>query len=297
MGAGGAFRECGTKFGGRGGMPEEDDESSDSAISLTTLPQQGSNGRAIVETMVAVLIVGLILFLLGLRGVQYENNWILIAILPVCLWLLFSGRITGFKAFGVELKTAIQAASRQTISTTRAYGALSSLEYDAQDAGEKGSVNRIAQHNEQKLAALSFVLERQNYYKPQVIKRYLDEMLENGYLKWIVFNDKEGKLEGLIRADALRNYATLPWAGPADDGYRVIQQSIETGAIDKMPGVVRSSFAVKASDTKGTAIQKFSKIDAEYLPVVDELGRFKGVVSRGKLLSEVMSALIVAAQS
>jgi CBS domain-containing protein len=54
---------------------------------------------------------------------------------------------------------------------------------------------------------------------------------------------------------------------------------------------------VKASDTKGTAIQKFSKIDAEYLPVVDELGRFKGVVSRGKLLSEVMSALIVAAQS
>ena len=81
-----------------------------------------------------------------------------------------------------------------------------------------------------------------------------------------------------------------------DDGYRVIRQSIETGAIDKMPGVVQSNFAVKASDTKGTAIQKFSKIDAEHLPVVDDEGRFKGVVSRGKLLSEVMSALIVAAQ-
>ena len=283
-------------FEGCGKVPDESDESNDSAISLTVLPRQPSNGRAIVETIVAVLIVNLILFLLGLRGVEYENNWILIAVLSVFLWLLFSGRITGFKAFGVELKTAIQAASQQTISATRAYGALTSLEYDAQDAGEKGSVNLIAQYNEQKIAALSFELERQDYYKQEVIKRYLDEMLENGYLKWIVFKDREGKLKGLIRADTLRNYAILPWAGPVDDGYRVIQQSIETGAIDKMPGVVQSNFAVKASDTKGTAIQKFSKIDAEHLPVVDDEGRFKGVVSRGKLLSEVMSALIVAAQ-
>ena len=283
-------------FEGCGKVPDESDESNDSAISLTVLPRQPSNGRAIAETIVAVLLVSLILFLLGLRGVEYENNWILIAVLPVFLWLLFSGRITGFKAFGVELKTAIQAASQQTISATRAYGALTSLEYDAQDAGEKRSVNLIAQYNEQKIAALSFELERQDYYKQEVIKRYLDEMLENGYLKWIVFKDREGKLKGLIRADTLRNDAILPWAGPVDDGYRVIRQSIETGAIDKMPGVVQSNFAVKASDTKGTAIQKFSKIDAEHLPVVDDEGRFKGVVSRGKLLSEVMSALIVAAQ-
>jgi len=57
-----------------------------------------------IETIIAAIVVALILVALACAGQSYETNWILIAILPVAFWLFFSGRISTFKAFGVELQ-------------------------------------------------------------------------------------------------------------------------------------------------------------------------------------------------
>jgi hypothetical protein len=104
---------------------------------------------------------------------------------------------------------------------------------------------------------------------------------------------REWIISRLAPEEALRNYATLL----GHDGYCLIITSIEKGDISKLPCVIESKLAVKKSDTKGKATKIFSKVDAEHLPVVDDNFRFIGVISRGKLLSEVLTAVMTAAQS
>jgi hypothetical protein len=81
-------------------MPEEEE---DGTIELTAAPSNGSRGfwMPTVETIVATVIVGAILFELSSRELKFETNSILLALLPVLFWLLASGKLSSFKAFGV----------------------------------------------------------------------------------------------------------------------------------------------------------------------------------------------------
>ena len=65
--------------------------------------------RPIVETVGAVFVIAGILYILDTWNKSFETNAILIAIFPVLFWLFASGRLASFKAFGVEMKSAILA--------------------------------------------------------------------------------------------------------------------------------------------------------------------------------------------
>jgi hypothetical protein len=129
--------------------------------------------------------------LYSFHNTTFENNAILAAIVPVLFWLLFSGRVVGFKAFGLELKTAIKTTSNKRITLT-------SIDFDEAAMGAKEEVEKISLYKEQKLVALSFELFKKNYYSSVVMRQYLDELITNGYLKWVVFNDASGLFQGLL---------------------------------------------------------------------------------------------------
>jgi hypothetical protein len=240
--------------------------------------------RPAVETIVAAVVVGLILFILACAGQSYETNWIIIAALPVAFWLFFSGRVSTFKAFGLELTAAIRQASGETIKD-RDLLIFGSEELRLGEVPPKGDVSQINGYVRQKISGLSFELSNQNYYTSTAIKRYLDELCQYDFFRWIIFRNRDGTFAGLVPA------AELKLVGAGRQYSRLISM-IEKGAVSDLPGFVGPQLALSTTDTKGQAIERFAKTDRSDLPVLDESQRFVGVLNRGQLQSRVLSSIL-----
>ena len=155
----------------------------------------------IVETIVAALAVFAILIVLSLTRAAnkpVENSWIVIAVLPVLFWLFFSGRISSFKGFGVELQSAIRRAADETVTTDIK---LETIKYERGVPSPKVDVSLIQPYIDSKVTALYFELGRQEYYYPSAIKAWLDGLGEHAFFKWVVFQEKDGNFRGLIPAE------------------------------------------------------------------------------------------------
>jgi CBS-domain-containing membrane protein len=72
---------------------------------------------------------------------------------------------------------------------------------------------------------------------------------------------------------------------------------IERGEIDNLPGIVTAESALRDTNTKKEAIDRFREADTEDLPVIDGQGRFVGVMNRGRLLINVMASILRAAEA
>jgi hypothetical protein len=99
--------------------------------------------RPIVETAGAVSVIAVILYALDTRNKNFETNAILIAILPVLFWLFASGRLASFKAFGVEMKSAIRQVSSETIQADQALITSSTIEFAPVDPMSKSLSGNI----------------------------------------------------------------------------------------------------------------------------------------------------------
>ncbi len=253
----------------------------------------------IVETIVAALAVFAILIVLSLTRAAnkpVENSWIVIAVLPVLFWLFFSGRISSFKGFGVELQSAIRRAADETVRTDDKE--LGTIDYEGIVKDEKTDVTLIQKYIDRRVTALYFELGKKGYYEPKAIKMWLDGLGEHAFFKWVVFQDKCDRFKGLIAVEKIRIFASLKM--PPPNGYEMIKTMIEKGDVSDLPGVIGpdpdSDHAIEKTSTKRNAIKQFSKTDAEYLPVLDQ-GKFEGVLNRGKLHSSVLESIIRAADT
>jgi hypothetical protein len=188
-----------------------DDEDIDLRFTSRAVDFSRKAWRPLLETIFASLVVLAILYFLahGQSTEKYETSWIIIAVLPVLLWFFFSGRITGFKAFGVELKAAIQEASRESI---RAGDAFRKIEFDALNVEDKDRDGRIPEYKDRKVEVLAFELGRENYYVPDLMKSYINQLTEGGYLKWIIFERRAASLKASFLRKPSKTLAPSPMA-------------------------------------------------------------------------------------
>src|SRR5580700_2705889 len=177
-----------------------------------------------IETIVATMVVAIILLLLTQAGQTFETNSILIAILPVLFWLFASGKLASFKAFGVELKSAIREVSSETIEADHSLMDSSPIEFVRVPENAKESIEKIQNYVRQRVPAISFELGREDYYKASVVKKYLDELCKHDFFKWVVFKDDDGRFEGLISAEKLHMLGEL--SEPRLGGYQTIVADI-----------------------------------------------------------------------
>ena len=119
-------------------------------------------------------------------------------------------------------------------------------------------------------------------------------MIEKGDLKWVIFQDKQGRLKGFSPATSVKKYA---YRNPElSENYRPVLDAIEQSRLPEVRGLIEAKEALKETDTKARAISRFSRLDAEDLPVIDGAGKFKGVVNRGKLVTSVLNSIIRASK-
>jgi hypothetical protein len=234
------------------------------------------------------IFIAIIVLLMGLRakiGEKFEirNSDILMALIPVAIWLVLTGKVTIVEFGGFKIEAAFREASQASVAPqiTPVKLPVEPLTMDP-----KRGVEQIPALIENKTKALVFRLGYIGYYGP-AIEEYLQRLTAFPYLKYIVIQNPDGTFVGL--ADARELWAMF--AGrlryTADDFARWIIES-NTTALSQLLGYVSSQHAINENLEIQKALEQLYTLQRETLPVVDNNGKFVGMVEQSQLVSSML---------
>lgn len=232
-----------------------------------------------------VLVVVFFLILLALilinakvnGGFKVDTSWVAIALAPAVIWLLATGQLAEFSGFGLGFK--LREASAKPFSL-RLEG--SSIEPVPLVLGEKGGIGEIPELVRRRVAALTLQVGRRSYYSGSAIRRYLEELTPHDFFRYCVFSGGDGRFRGLAPARALLDQLRRQQLD--------IVKVIEEGSLNLVDGLVTA--ALPKNSTKREALRKMDEMNLAELPVVDEGGRFVGIIDRDKLTSSILVELV-----
>jgi hypothetical protein len=245
--------------------------------------------------VIALGLFALILALLVALRVKTANKIdirssdIVLALVPVALWLFLTGKIQEF-AFGeVKIVAAIKMAtkapvgpqvSKLTVDTVREHITTMS----------KAGPEVIPQMINTKSQALSFTLGQGGYYGP-AIAQYLDQLTQYPFLRYIVMSNPDGTFFGI--ADARQVADIIHSSNPrfsAADLAEWLNSSVKN-ELEGLPGFISAEKALHKEDDKRKALESMNTADAQTLPVVDDAQKFDGIVDRSKLTASILTEI------
>ena len=232
------------------------------------------------------MIIGLVLFLAPLvliilirtrtaAKLQLGSTDVLIALVPVVLWLFLSGRIGKFGIAGVTVEAAIRTAGKEELGK-QVSEVPTPLPFTTTGVGAKSDMWGIRDGAERKIQALSFI--QGDDYDGHAIKMYLDGIPT---LRYLTVNRPDGTLLGIADARAVGRTAD-----PAEIANRI--HSSDKAVLEGLPGYVPATAAVKPGSAKQSTLKLMDSLNLETLPVVDDAGKFIGIVDRSKLTASIL---------
>jgi CBS domain-containing protein len=231
-----------------------------------------------------VLLVVLLVFLRIKTGNKFEikNSDVVLALIPVAFWLFLTGKIQEFTFGDFRIVAAIKEASNSPVAAQ-----VTELPVESVSMGAKGGVGEIPELIRRKNQALSFRLGHGGYYGP-AIQEYLKVLTQNPFLRYIVINNADGSFFGM--ADARQFTAMLQANAPSFSAQAFAQwlNDSNKGQIETLPGFISAQHALKKVADKRQALELMESQDVENLPVVDDDGRFIGIVDRSKLTASML---------
>lgn len=240
----------------------------------------------ILALSVFVLIVAVMIALRVKIGERFEVKYsdILLAIIPVILWLLMTGKIQKFEFAELKIETAFVEASKTAVAKqiTPVKLPVESIRMDP-----KAGVEEIPRMIRNKTEALSFQLGHGGYYGP-AIEEYLKILSEYPFFKYIIFVGGDGKFAGMTDARALTSIFLAREADFRPDEFAGWLNRSDTASLSRLPRFVPANDAIARDTDKQTALERMESLNVETLPVIDEKGRFAGVVDRSRLTSSLI---------
>jgi hypothetical protein len=154
----------------------------------------------------------------------------------------------------------------------------------------KGGPEVIPQMINAKSQALSFTIGQGGYAGP-VIADYLDQLTQYPFLRYIVMNNPDGSFFGI--ADARQIADIIRGSRPRFDATNFADwlNSANKAELEALPGFIPSEEALHKSDDKQKALDRMNSLDVQVLPVLDEAGRFDGIVDRSKLTASILTEI------
>lgn len=230
-----------------------------------------------IASFFVILIAFILIHLRVNREFKVETPWVAIALAPAVMWLLGTGQLAEFSGFGLGFKLREASAKPFSLSLEG-----SAIEPVPLVLGEKGGVSEIPELVRRQVAALTFQLGRRGYYYGPAIRQYLEELTRYDFFRYCVFAGPDGKLGGLVPARRLLEQLRRRELD--------IVAIIEAGSIDRIDGLV--TVAVPVNSNKREALKRMDEQSLAELPVVDQAGRFVGIVERDKLTSSILLELV-----
>lgn len=242
----------------------------------------------------AGLLVALVL-LRGLSGGRFEvklTDAVIVAI-PVLLWLVGTGQIKKLivSSDGFTVESAIIDASHRAIAAQ-----VTPLPVVPVELAGKGPVGDIPSLAAAGIDALQFQLGA-GFYVGSAIAEYLDKLTGYPSFRYVVVTAPDGTFFGVMDARALARTLEQHGTGVDWNGFAEMLNGNRTAAIVELgrtAGFVGAADAVTANLSKRDVLGKMDTRNTDWLPVVDEAHRFKGVVERSRLTASML--LDIAAQ-
>lgn len=237
-----------------------------------------------VGTFIAILGI---LVLLRAKNSKYEvrPTDIVVAVLPIVIFLLVMGKIQRFEFGDLKIESAFVKASTSSIASQ--VTPLRSLPSESVRIDPKLGVSEIPHLIEKKTEGLLFRLGHGGYWGP-AIEEYLGSLVKYPFLRYIIMEDKDGTFFAL--ADARELTALLMGANPPYTSKELAQwlNLSDKSSLKKLPGFISSESAVSETTDKSQALQLMESLNADNLPVINKDKRFAGIVNRSRLTASLI---------
>lgn len=158
--------------------------------------------------IVIIIIMIALRFKIGERF-EVKNSDILIALIPVALWLVLTGKIQKLEFGEFKIEAAFVEASRSSIEKQVTP---IKLPVEPLIMNPKRGVEEIPDLIRNKTEALVFRLGYRGYYGP-AIEEYLRKLSEYPFFKYIAINKNDGSFFALADSRALNFYFKLRRGG------------------------------------------------------------------------------------
>lgn len=221
---------------------------------------------------------------------KVDTGWLAIVVLPILVSLLVGGYIRSFKAFGVELESALSG----KVSALD-LGQAAQVPIEAGGAvGKQGSddLDRLRREHAQRCPERLVLRKRRNVrYVQDLIRLYLEAFPS---VRFLEVQHEDATFEALLPVEALGNRGQ--WSDEAMMAFEGWLNSREAGPLDsREPGPLHQQLITwSLSDTASVtdAIRVHLERGANYLPVVSCTRRLTGVVSINRVTDDLLRRLV-----
>lgn len=254
------------------------------------------NGNTIIAISIFVVTIILVLFLRKKVGKDYEikTSDIIIAIVPLAVWLLLTGKVERLKVGDFEVTLvaeAIQEAQNTEISesATLINPILNSItkEIDNVQGAPKSSLLDLDKILKTKPEALIFLMGYDNYGSTE-IEQYLKK-LSQSTLKYIIVNDyTTNKFKGIISLELLMPQIFSKNASLTADELKIWLENSNEAKIFDIDGLLNLNDAIKPTTSKYVALENMQKLETTFLPVIDEKEEFIGIIHMEQLSTSLL---------
>jgi CBS domain-containing protein len=224
------------------------------------------------------LVITIVVLRTRVHGIpEIKSSDIVVALVPIALWLFLTGEIQEFGFGELHIARAIKDASQKPVGPQVTEELpVEEIRVDAKEG--VGAINELIRRKSQ---GLSFRLGS-GRYNGGAIREYLDKLTSLPFLRYVILTHPDGRLFGF--ADA-RQLAALMRAGQGLD-VDTFARSLNVGdeaRLRELPGFTPAEKALHKDTDRSAALQQMNELDVQALPVVDDSGRFMGVVDRSKV--------------
>ncbi|WP_455208392.1 hypothetical protein [Kaarinaea lacus] len=253
-----------------------------------------------VTDVVLFLVLGGVLFFAAMAirvksGGKYEIKPmdLVLILVPLALWLFATGKITKFNVAGVEVELAQQfiKATENTIK----FSPLETPKVKVEDVARiveresKAGVERLPDLIKKKTEAIEFQLGYGRYWGP-AIEKYFDALSTAGLLRYVLIYDEKRNLFGVYDARALYLHLESRGAAAYTDFEKYLNKNDEQSrlALSKLPGWISVDDAVTPDANNRLALESMERLNADFLPVIDDQRKFIGVVDRSRITASLV---------
>ncbi|HEY3600464.1 MAG TPA: hypothetical protein VGK72_00740 [Chthoniobacterales bacterium] len=240
------------------------------------------------------IFVALLALLVALRSktgnkIDIRNSDIVLALVPVALWLFLTGKVQEFGFGEVKIVAAIKMASNAPVGPQVSKLTIESVRESVPTMSKAGP-EVIPQMISAKSQALRFTIGQGGYFGG-AIANYLNQLTQYPFLRYLVLENPDGTFFALADARQIEQIVQAPQARFSTDD---LAQWIDSGnkeALAALPGFVSAEKALHKSDDRRKALEIMNAADAQVLPVLNEDGKFAGVVDRSKLTASMLAEI------
>lgn len=234
--------------------------------------------------IVFFVVIGIMVALRSMIGEEFQprNSDVLIALIPIAVWLVISGKVKVIEFAGFKIESALKQASAAPIEEQ-----VNKLPVERLERDPKRGVNVIPKLIQKKTEALTFFFGR-GWYDGPAIKKFLKELTAYPFFKYVVINRSDGRFFAMVDARTLFSHLSSR-EGPGFQTFADwVNESNESALKKNIPDLIFHDLALEPSTGKQEALKRMETNRVEILPVTDDNDRLVGMVERNRLLASLI---------